>query len=56
MIRILRYIKGTLGQGCYMKTKVTLRLLDIVMQIGQSRPQIVAPLQDSVFIGGNLIS
>ena len=42
-----------------MKTSVTPRLLDIVMQTGQARPQIDTPLQDidyCVFIGSNLIS
>ena len=31
VIRILCYIKRTLDRGCYMKTKVTPILLDIVM-------------------------
>ena len=33
-----------------MKTKVTPRLLNIVMQIGQARLQIDAPLQDIVYL------
>ena len=34
VIRILRYIKEHRARGCYMKTEVAPRLLDIVMQIG----------------------
>ena len=33
-----------------MKTKVTPRLLDIVMQTGQARPQTDIPLQDIVYL------
>ena len=33
-----------------MKTKVILKLLDIVMQTGQARQQIDAPLQDIVYL------
>ena len=33
-----------------MKTEVTSRLLDIVMQIGQARLQTDAPLQDIVYL------
>ena len=33
-----------------MKTEVTPRLLDIVMQTGQARPQTDAPLQDIVYL------
>ena len=42
---------------CYMKTKVTPRLSDIVMQTGQVHLQIDAPLLVIVyFIGENLVS
>ena len=33
-----------------MKTEVTPRLLNIVMQTGQARPQTDAPLQDIVYL------
>ena len=36
--------------GCYMKTKVTSILLDIVMQIRQACLQTDAPLQDIVYL------
>ena len=48
MIRILRYIKGRLGQGVYMKTKVTPRLSDIVMQIEHVHLQIDSQLLGNV--------
>ena len=38
VVRILRYVKGTPGQG--MRIEVIPRLLAIVMQIGQANPQI----------------
>ena len=47
VIHILRYIKGTPAKGCY---KVTTKLLDIVMQIGQARLQTDAPVQDIVYL------
>ena len=51
MIHILRYIKGTPGQGgCYMKTEVTPRLLYIMMQIGQVHLQIDAPFLGIVYL------
>ena len=50
VIRVLHYIKGIPGQGCYMKTEVTPKLLDIVMEIGQARLQTYAPLQDIVYL------
>ena len=33
-----------------METEVTPRLLDIVMQTGQTRPNTYAPLQDIVYL------
>ena len=42
------------ARGCYMKIEVTPRLLDIVMQIGQTRPFSTSGY--CVFVGGNLIS
>ena len=37
-------------RGCSMKTEITLKLLDIVMQTGQAHPQTEAPLQDIVYL------
>ena len=50
MIRILRYIKGTLGQGCYMKAEATPRLSNIVMQTGQVHLHIDVPLLGIVYL------
>ena len=50
MIRILRYIKGTQSHGMLYENKVTLILLDIVMQIRQARLQTDTPLQDIVHL------
>ena len=50
VIRILRYIKSTPGQGVLYKTEVILRLLVTQMQIGLTHPQIDVPLQGTVFL------
>ncbi|RVX12228.1 Retrovirus-related Pol polyprotein from transposon TNT 1-94 [Vitis vinifera] len=51
VIRILRYIKSTPGQGVFvLRTEVILKLLVTQMQIGLARPQIDVPLQGTVFL------
>ena len=37
------------ARGCYMKTMVTPKLLDIVMRTGQAHSQTDAPLRDIVY-------
>ncbi|RVW17593.1 Retrovirus-related Pol polyprotein from transposon RE1 [Vitis vinifera] len=56
VIRILRYIKSTPGQGMLYENRGHTQLLVTQMQIGLAHPQIDVPLRYCVFIGGNLIS
>ncbi|RVW49109.1 Retrovirus-related Pol polyprotein from transposon RE1 [Vitis vinifera] len=57
VIRILRYIKSTPGQGVLYENRGHTQVVVTQMQIGLAHPQIDVPLQRyCVFIGGNLIS
>ena len=50
MIRIIRYINGTLSQAVLYVTKVTPKLSDIVVQTGQVHLQIDAQLLGIVYV------
>ncbi|RVW75469.1 Retrovirus-related Pol polyprotein from transposon RE1 [Vitis vinifera] len=51
VIRILRYIKSTPGQGVLYRIEVILKLLVTQMQIGLAHPQIDVPLQRELRFG-----
>ena len=50
VIRIFVILREHQAKGCYMKTKVTPRLLDIVMQIEQVHLQIDFQLLGNVYL------